>query len=185
MVIHKIMSYTGRAALSLTLVTALSYGTVTHASENVRDRAATSDAASRSAHRAENSVGTLSPGTYQAKQIVRDLDQSAGFYGRVFGIEPAMRFKSVMNHRPMEEVLFKFPNGRYVPLVLIKFLDDGAVSHDQTVHVFFTDDIDAFIERVKENGGRVTERRDDTHHRARIAFWYDPEGNLWETVQMY
>ncbi|WP_150293509.1 VOC family protein [Sphingobium estronivorans] len=128
---------------------------------------------------------SLPPGTFQAKQIVRDLDRSAAFYQHVFGIVPAMRFKSVMNHRPMEEILFKFPDGGHVPLVLIKFLDDGAVSHDQTVHVFFTDDIDGLIERVVQNGGQIAEQRNDRQHRALIAFWHDLEGNLLETVQMY
>ena len=129
-------------------------------------------------------MSTLPAGTFQSKQIVSDIDRSAAFYQRVFGVVPFLRFKSVMNHRPMEEILFNFPNGDHVPLVLIKFLDDGAISHDQAVHVFFTDDIDALIDRVESNGGQVTERRDDPEHKARIAFWRDPEGNLFETVQM-
>lgn len=159
-----ITSYICRGASSLIIAMVLGCGMPVHAKGDSND---------------------LPPGTFQTKQIVQDLTRASDFYAKVFAIVPAMRFQSVMNHRPMEEVLFNFPNGGLVPLVLIKFLDDGAVSHEQTVNVFFTDDIDALIERVERNGGRVTERRDDVKHRARIAFWYDPEGNLLETVQMY
>lgn len=172
-----------KAALTLTAVVILGRGNLAHAKDDGSGTAAVNGQRSQPAGKSK--AATLPPGTFQAKQMVRDLDRSVAFYGRVFEIFPAMRFKSVMNHRPMEEVLFSFANGDHVPLVLIKFLDDGALSHDQTVHVFFTDDIDALVERVEQNGGRVTERRDDTQHRVRIAFWYDPEGNLLETVEMY
>ena len=37
---------------------------------------------------------------------------------------------------------------------------------------------------LAKTGGKVTERRDALEHKARIAFWYDPDGNLAETVQM-
>lgn len=174
-----------RTVFAIAAILTVGCGTIAHAAQDRQDKTAAIAPRSPSASKEEGNVNTLSPGTFQAKQIVLDLNRSAAFYERVFGIVPAMRFKSVMNHRPMEEVLFKFPNGHHVPLVLIRFLDNDIVSHDQTVHVFFTDDIDSLIERVEQNGGRVTERRDDTQHRARIAFWYDPEGNLLETVQMY
>ena len=126
----------------------------------------------------------LPPGTIQTKLVVTDLDKSAAFYSEVLGATQAVRLKSTMNRRPMDEVILKFPNGDFLPLVLIKYLDGGTATHEQVVIVFFTDDIDALIDRVERNGGRVTERRDDPKHRARIAFWYDPEGNLVETVQM-
>jgi predicted enzyme related to lactoylglutathione lyase len=126
----------------------------------------------------------LKPGTMQSKLIVSDLENSATFYSEVLGVVQAMRFQSVMNYRPMDEVMFNDAGGSSHPLVLIKFLDDEVPTHEQMVLVFFTDDIDAFIGRVERCGGRVSERRDDREHRARIAFWYDPEGNLVETVQL-
>ena len=127
---------------------------------------------------------TIGVGTIQYKLVVSDLDKSGAFYGKVLQLRQAMRFTSSMNRRPMEEILLDQPNGELVPLVLIKFLDGVASTHDQAVLVFFTDDIDAFMARVEQNGGKITERRDDPEHKARIAFWYDPEGNLAETVQM-
>jgi predicted enzyme related to lactoylglutathione lyase len=120
----------------------------------------------------------------QAKLVVNDLERSAAFYQEVLGLTPIMRFQSVMDHRPMDEVLLQSSDGAPYPLVLIKFLDDAAPAHGQVVLVFFTDDIDALLGRVERLGGRIGERRDDAEHRARIAFWYDPEGNLAETVQL-
>lgn len=127
---------------------------------------------------------TLPVGTIQYKLIVNDLDGAGAFYRDVLHLEQFMHFTSSMNRRPMEEILLKDRSGQLVPLVLIKFLDSSAPSHDQAVLVFFTDDIDAFVARVEQNGGKVAERRDDHEHKARIAFWYDPEGNLAETVQL-
>jgi catechol 2,3-dioxygenase-like lactoylglutathione lyase family enzyme len=126
----------------------------------------------------------LKPGAMQAKLIVRDLDKSAAFYGEVLGLSQIMRFEDVMNYRPMDEVMFAYPGGDSHPLVLIQFLDGDAPTHEQVVFVFFTDDIDAFLGRVERCGGRLSERRDDPEHKARIAFWHDPEGNLVETVQL-
>lgn len=185
MTISNVLKGACRAALPLAAAGVFGGGASAQAEDGGQSRTALTDRGNQSAGDDRKTTNSLPVGTFQAKQIVRDLDRSAAFYQRVFGILPAMRFKSVMNHRPMEEILFNFADGRHVPLVLIKFLDDGAVSHDQTVHVFFTDDIDGLIERVERNGGRVTERRNDTQHRALIAFWHDPEGNLLETVQIY
>lgn len=179
-----IASRVSRAMVSLVAIGALGYAVAIHAQADKRNSAPVKGANHHSESGSSKRVSTLPAGTFQSKQIVSDLDRSATFYQSVFGVVPFLRFKSVMNHRSMEEILFNFPNGDHVPLVLIKFLDDGAISHDQAVHVFFTDDIDALIDRVESNGGQVTERRDDPEHKARIAFWRDPEGNLFETVQM-
>jgi catechol 2,3-dioxygenase-like lactoylglutathione lyase family enzyme len=126
----------------------------------------------------------LEAGSMQTKLIVADLEKSADFYSEVLELTQAMRFESSMNHRPMDEIMLADATGDSHPLVLIKFLDVEAPTHGQVVFVFFTDDIDAFLGRVERCGGRVDERRDDPEHKARIAFWYDPEGNLVETVQL-
>lgn len=127
---------------------------------------------------------TIPAGTIQFKLVVSDLDRSGAFYRSVLQATQAMRFTSSMNRRAMEEILLARPDGELLTLVLIRFLDRRAPTHTQAVTVFFTDDIDAFVERVVRGGGKVTERRDDPEHGARIAFWYDPEGNLAETVQL-
>ena len=127
---------------------------------------------------------TIAPGTIQFKLVVTDLDKSSAFYRAVFQVHQAMRLTSSMDHRPMEEILLERANGELLPLVLIKFLDGSSPTHSQAVIVNFTDDIDGFLQRVERGGGRLSERRDDLEHKARIAFWYDPEGNLGETVQM-
>lgn len=132
----------------------------------------------------DGSRRTISAGTIQFKLVVKDLDKSSTFYRAVFQARQAMRFTSSMDRRPMDEVLLESANGELLPLVLIKFLDGSSPTHTQAVLVNFTDDIDAFLQRVERGGGRLSERRDDLEHKARIAFWYDPEGNLGETVQM-
>lgn len=127
---------------------------------------------------------SLPVGTIQYKLVVNNLDRAGAFYRDVLDLQEFKRFTSSMNLRPMEEILLGKPDGQLAPLVLIKFLDGSAPTHDQAVLTFFTADIDSFVARVAKNGGKVTERRDDLEHKARIAFWYDPDGNLAETVQM-
>lgn len=131
-----------------------------------------------------STVNTLAPGTFQSKLIVEDLRNLASFYSEVLQIYQTRRFTSTMNLRPMEEVMFETAVGESHPLVLIKFLDQKASSHGQVVQVFFTDDLDSFLDRVQQCGGRLAERRDDLEHKARMAFWDDPEGNHAETVQL-
>jgi predicted enzyme related to lactoylglutathione lyase len=118
------------------------------------------------------------------KLIVNDLEKSAAFYSEVLEVSQAMRFTSTMNHRAMDEVMLQSSSGDSIRWCSFKFLDDKVQTHDQMVLVLFTHDIDAFLGRVERCGGRVTERREDPEHKARIAFWYDPEGNLVETVQL-
>lgn len=132
----------------------------------------------------DESQRTIPAGTLQFKLVVKDLEKSGAFYRAVFQARQAMRLTSSMDRRPMEEILLERANGELLPLVLIKFLDGSSPTHTQAVIVNFTDDIDAFLQRVERGGGRLSERRDDLEHKARIAFWYDPEGNLGETVQM-
>ena len=126
----------------------------------------------------------IGPGSMQTKLVVADLEGSAGFYADVLELTQARRFQDTMDCRPMDEVMFDDAQGQSHPLVLIKFLDGSSPSHEQSVSVFFTADIDAFVARVERGGGRITERRDHREHKARIAFWLDPEGNLAETVQL-
>jgi predicted enzyme related to lactoylglutathione lyase len=126
----------------------------------------------------------LGPGSMQTKLVVSDLDRSADFYKAVLGLSQLMRFQSNMNYRPMEEVMLGDASGESYPLVLITFPDGEVPTHSQVVMVFFTDDIEAFVDRVERNGGRVNERREEVEHKAKVAFWYDPEGNLVETVEL-
>lgn len=126
----------------------------------------------------------VKPHTFFTKLVVSDLDKSAVFYARVFQVRELLRLKSTMDHRPMSEVMFKFANDEAVPLVLIKYLDGTEPTHGQAVPVYFTEDLDGFLARVEANGGRIGEIRDEPEHKARVAFFRDPEGNLIEIVQM-
>lgn len=127
---------------------------------------------------------TVTPNTMFTKLVVKDLDRCAEFYREVCELKELLRLDSVMNHRPMSEVMFQFQDGNTTPLVIMKYLDDSEPTHGQAVIVIFTDDLDAFIDRVERFGGRVDERREDFKNDARIAFWFDLEGNVVETVQM-
>ena len=118
------------------------------------------------------------------KLVVSDLNRMADFYRNILLLTEKLRFDSVMNHRPMSEVMFEYADGSIAPLAVIKYLDGGTPSHDQAVPVFFTDDVKAMLDRIDRHGGRVNEDREDRANDARIVFWYDPEGNVVETVQM-
>ena len=129
--------------------------------------------------------GHVDPNTIYLKLVVNDLDRSSAFYRAVFGLQEMLRLRSTMEHRPMGEVMFRFADGATVPLVLIHYLDGRPVpARGQSVVVFFTDDLDKLVARVRENGGRLTEVREEPGHKARVAFWRDPEDNEVETVEM-
>ena len=127
---------------------------------------------------------SVAPNTMFTKLVVRDLDRCADFYREVCDLREMLRLESVMNHRPMREVMFEYQDGSTAPLVIMEYLDGTEPTHGQSVTVIFTDDLDAFVERVERCGGRMDERREDSKNDCRIAFWFDPEGNLMETVQM-
>lgn len=119
------------------------------------------------------------------KLVVRDLDAAARFYGFICGLEQVARIEDEMDGRPMAEIIFEPASEGACSLVLLCYKDDRSVPEGQSVPVFFTDDVDAFAERVTSSGGRVSQLRTVEDQRARVAFWYDPEGNLGETAQLF
>lgn len=118
------------------------------------------------------------------KLIVEDLDRAAAFYSAVCGVNEVGRVDDEMNGRPMSEVILEPAQEGASALVIMTYRDGSTPSHGQAVPVFFTDDLDAFVARVEQNGGKVSQLREMPDQRARVAFWYDPEGNLIETAQM-
>lgn len=127
---------------------------------------------------------TATPDTMFTKLVVRDLDRCASFYRDVFQWRELLRLESVMDHRPMREVMFETQDGTTVPLVIMTYVDGTEPTHGQAVLVLFTADLDALVARVERSGGTLGERRADAKDQWRVAFWQDPEGNAVESVQM-
>jgi lactoylglutathione lyase len=119
------------------------------------------------------------------KLLVDDLDKTAAFYKSVCGLVEQMRFDASINGRPISEITFlpTYPGGG--SLTLLKFIDAPKPTNDELILGFTTDDLDAFVERVKAAGGRVTDPiRTMTEVNLRVAFVEDVEGHLIEVVQL-
>jgi lactoylglutathione lyase len=119
------------------------------------------------------------------KLLVDDLDKTAAFYKSVCGLVEQMRFDASINGRPISEITFlpTYPGGG--SLTLLKFIDAPKPTNDELILGFTTDDLDAFVERVKTAGGRVTDPiRTMAEINLRVAFVEDIEGHLIEVVQL-
>lgn len=117
------------------------------------------------------------------KLIVDDLDAAAKFYGDVCQLDQVARIDDEMDGRPMSEIILEPANEGACSLVLLSYHASASGQREQSVPVFLTDDIDAFVGRVARAGGRVSQLKTLDDQRARVAFWYDLEGNLIETAQ--
>jgi lactoylglutathione lyase len=119
------------------------------------------------------------------KLLVDDLEATAAFYKSVCGLTETGRVDAVIAGRKISEILFAPTNQGGATFVLLKFLDAPKPTNDEVILGFMTEDLDAFVERVKAAGGGVSEAPHDTpEHGVRVAFVTDVEGHLIEVVQL-
>ena len=114
---------------------------------------------------------------------VRDLEAQRSFYQRL-GWETTFQTDDYAVFELRGAVLALFPIG--------KLAADGGADPDPPrggirfsigVMAASPDDVDAFIERVRAVGGRVTKEPSDAEYfQGRSAYFADPEGNYWEVA---
>ena len=119
------------------------------------------------------------------KLLVEDLEKTAAFYKAVCGLVEQQRVDASINGRPIREITFlpTYPGGG--SLTLLHFLDATKPHREELILGFTTSDIEAFVDRVRAAGGRVTDPiRALPEHQLRVAFVEDVEGHLIEVVQL-
>ena len=120
------------------------------------------------------------------KLIVRDEEAQAEYYSKVYGLNAIYRVQGVSDGEPFREVILS-PGADMSAgtLVMFNFTERDAPRDQQVILGFTTDDLDAVVERIQANGGKlVGPVREETDHGVRVVFSTDPEGVLCENVQM-
>lgn len=119
------------------------------------------------------------------KLCVADLEKSAAFYAGLCGLIEMNRVEAEIMGKPVSEVVYQptHPGG---PLfVLAHFPDAPAPATDEVVLGFAAEDLEAFIERATQAGGRVLEDvREIPDSGMRVAFVADPDGHRIQISQM-
>jgi predicted enzyme related to lactoylglutathione lyase len=120
-----------------------------------------------------------------SKLLVDDLEKTAAFYKAVCGLVEHQRVDATIDGRPIREITFLPTHPGGGSLTLLKFLDAQQPPRDELILGFTTSDVEAFVDRVKAAGGRVTDPiRAMPEHRVRVAFVQDVEGHRIEVVQL-
>lgn len=120
------------------------------------------------------------------KLIVRDEEAQAEYYSKVYGLNAIYRVQGVSDGEPFREVILSPGTDMSAgTLVMFNFTERDAPRDQQVILGFTTDDLDAVVERIQANGGKlVGPVREETDHGVRVVFSTDPEGVLCENVQM-
>jgi lactoylglutathione lyase len=117
--------------------------------------------------------------------VVEDLDKMSAFYAAVCGLVEARRAEQDIAGRRVEEVIFDSDPPDTGNFVLIKFLDSVKRSNQDVILGFVTDDIVAFVDRVRKAGGAVLrEPYVNVSQGLKAAFITDVEGNVIEAVEI-
>jgi predicted enzyme related to lactoylglutathione lyase len=115
------------------------------------------------------------------KLLVNDLEKAASFYSSVFGLVEMHRLDAHIADRPVSEVVYQ-PTYEGGPMfVLVQYRDAATSSRDELMLGFSTKDLDAFVGRLENAGGRVLARAEDASFRH--AFAADPEGHQLQITQ--
>ena len=119
------------------------------------------------------------------KLIVHDLDRTAAFYRNVCGLVELMRVDEKVAGRSITEIVFKGTgDDPYASLMLLKFHDAPNPSNDEVMLAYVSDDVVAFLKRVRAAGGTVAEEiRVVPENGVKVAFVRDVEGHLIEVIE--
>jgi catechol 2,3-dioxygenase-like lactoylglutathione lyase family enzyme len=120
-----------------------------------------------------------------SKLVVHDLEKCTAFYQSVCGLVEHQRVEATIDGRPIREINFLPTQPGGGSLTLLAFADAEGPRRDELILGFTTSDIEAFVDRVKAAGGRLTDPiRVMPEHGIRVAFVEDPEGHRIEVVQV-
>lgn len=120
------------------------------------------------------------------KLICRDEEAMASYYSAVYGYGAVQRVAGTSDGEPFREVILA-PDGDWTKgsLVMFNFTERDAPRDQQVILGFVVNDLDALVERITANGGKlVGPIREEGDHGVRVVFSTDPEGALCENVQM-
>jgi predicted enzyme related to lactoylglutathione lyase len=112
------------------------------------------------------------------KLCVDDLEKAARFYEAVCGLVELNRVSAELAGKPAEEIVYRptYPGGPL--LILAQFPGAEAPSTDELILGFAAKDMEAFLARAQEHGGRVvTPVRGEPGSGMRHAIVTDPEGH--------
>ena len=122
------------------------------------------------------------------KLLVNDLETTAAFYRKVFGLADWKRVahdNSATTGGPIDEITFRNTAAGGPSLTLLKTLDRRAPPIGEAIMGFITSDLTALLERAKAAGGQVARPiRDMAEHKVKVAFVKDNEGHLIEVVEL-
>lgn len=122
------------------------------------------------------------------KLIVADEEAMAKYYGEVYGLNVLMRVDgdSAGTGEKFREVIMGVGTDMSGgTLVMFNFVDREKPRDQQVIAGFMVDDLDAVVERITANGGKlVGPVREQPEHGVRVVFSEDPEGILAENVQL-
>lgn len=119
------------------------------------------------------------------KLIVHDLERAAVFYKEVCGVTELGRVESKIEGRRIKEIMFNATGQGGATFVLLAYPDDPAGPPAEVILGFITKDLNAFVDRVRKAGGKVTqEMAAQPEHGVKVAFVRDPEGHLIEVVEL-
>jgi predicted enzyme related to lactoylglutathione lyase len=120
------------------------------------------------------------------KLVVGDLEGMSAFYQQAYGLKPFDRVKADIAGEAIDEIMLG-RDSAFGPgsVVLLQYPDKPAPQPGAVILGFTTDDLDALVARVQSAGGTLHgEVKISEAAPVRVAFLYDPEGNLAECVQV-
>ena len=122
------------------------------------------------------------------KLVVDDLERTADFYRRVFGLADWKRVahdNSATTGGPIDEITFRSTAAGGPSLTLIKLVDRAPPQTGEAIMGFLTPDLEALLDRATASGGSIaTPLRAMPEHGVKVAFVKDPEGHLIEVVEL-
>lgn len=122
------------------------------------------------------------------KLIVDDEEAMTDYYCTVYGLKVIDRIQgdSAGNGETFREVMLS-PSGKMDggSLTMFKYIDRPKPRDQQVILGFNTTDIEATIERIVANGGKlIGPLREMPEHGVKVQFSEDPEGALAENIEM-
>ncbi len=119
------------------------------------------------------------------KLVVDDLEKCHAFYTQVCGMVEQFRYESEIGERAISEICYAPTAEGGASFTLLKYLNSDKPDNGELILGITTNDLDAFIARAQEAGGRIADPvRDMPDLGLRVAFLEDCEGHLIEVVQM-
>ncbi len=118
------------------------------------------------------------------KIVVADLDRAERFYSDVFGLQSLHRVRAEDHAYPLEEAILSLSPESH-KLLLVRYLTRPCPPAGAAWIGFTVADMDATLEVLQANGGRIeVQPHDNPEHGVIAAIAADPDGHLIEVIQL-